>query len=417
MSQTFLIGINHQTADVSLRERLYIQKRELEVALSDIKALDGVEEVMILSTCNRLEIFCVAKSIEGVKAWLARTRYLSDETLDAHCYVHTQEAAIEHLIRVGCGLNSMFTGETQIFGQLKSAFAHAQSAEQTGDQLNALMPAIFAAVKHIRTDSHIGEHAISFGHLISKLAKSLFDDVSSCQVLLIGSGEMIETVATYLSALSTQPLTIANRTLSRALQLAHQYGGRAIPLSDLGHHLTKAAIVVCATSTTLPLIGKGLVEGVMAKRHGQPLLMIDLAVPRDIEPEVGKLPGIHLHNLDKMNAMRQSNAQRRDAAAAQAQAMIPEAVHTVQKALKPLACTNILKQYRHQGRRLVQAELDAAKLDLAGGKDPECVLEQLAHRLTQKLMHTPSSTLGSIDPDQDTDFARLAQHLLLPESH
>lgn len=411
----FLIGINYKSAALELRERLHFQKRELETALVAICRLDGINEAMILSTCNRLEILIAGDDAMPILNWLAETRHLSIATLTTHHYCHQGEAAIGHLLRVATGLDSMLTGETQIFGQLKSAYAVANAGGHIGERLSSLMPALFTATKAIRTESGIGMHATSFSHLISKQAKNLFGQLVDKQVLLIGSGEMIEQAGVYLHELTDQPLLIANRTIERGVQLAEKLGGKAISLSDITYHLPKADIVVTATSATLPLLGKGRVEGMIEARSNRPLLMIDLALPRDIEPEVGNLAEVYLYNLDDLNALRSKQEQERDASAKLAEAMLPEQINIIKQQLQEHACTAVLKAYRKQSEQICSSELAQAKLALAEGTDPETILEKLAHRLTQKLLHTPSIKLGEIDTHKDEKVAHLAKRILLED--
>ena len=407
------LGLNHQTAPVALRERVAFDAAALPAALAALRAQPGVEEAALVSTCNRTEIYAeVAEGAEDVPVrWLAASQGLEQESLSSYLYRHDDGDAVRHLFRVATGLDSMVLGEPQILGQVKEAWQAARSAGSLGKPLDRLFQQSFAVAKRVRTDTRIGAHPVSVAYAAVRLARQVFARLDQACVLLVGAGDTIELAARHLADAKVQRLLVANRTLEHAQQLAARHGGVALPLSELHRHLSEADIVISATASRLPVISREDVQAALAARRHRPMFLLDLAVPRDIAPEVSKLEDVYLYTVDDLEQAIEGNRASRREAAQQADAIIE------------LQCEHYLAWWRAQGRQdaLRQLRIDGeaardralakAGQELAAGEDPTAVMQRLAHQLTNRLLHAPSSALRQAALDGDVELLRAAEKL------
>ena len=407
------LGINHKTASVAVRERVAFTPEQLVEALQQLCALTSSREAAILSTCNRSELYIEqeALEVEQVLRWLADYHQLSLDELRACAYVHQDDSAVRHMMRVASGLDSMVLGEPQIFGQLKSAYAVAREAGTIGPLLGRLFQATFSTAKQVRTDTAIGENPVSVAFAAVSLAKQIFSDLHRSQALLIGAGETISLVARHLHDQGVKRIVVANRTLERASQLAEQFGAHAVLLSEIPNELVNSDIVISSTASQLPILGKGAVERALKLRKHKPIFMVDIAVPRDIEPEVGELDDIYLYSVDDLHEVIEENLKTRQGAAQVAEDLVLAGAEDFMLRLRELAAVDVLKSYRQQAERLRDDELAKAQRLLANGSSAEEVLLQLARGLTNKLLHAPSVQLKKMSAAGRLDALAMAQEL------
>lgn len=406
-------GINHRTAPVALREQVAFSPEQLPEALQDARHFMHTNEVAILSTCNRTELYC-ASNADYHKAleWLTGYHNLDQKLLNQHSYIHHDKAAVRHMMRVACGLDSMVLGEPQILGQMKSAYAQAQEAGTIGSLLSRLFQYCFTTAKQVRTNTAIGRQPVSIAYAATTLAKQIFADLSENTALLIGAGETIELVARHLHQQGLRNIIVANRTMSRAKLLADKFDGKPALLSDIPHLLPAADIVVSSTASPVPVLGKGSAERAIKKRKHRPIFMVDIAVPRDIEPEVTELPDIFLYTVDDLHDVIQDNMQQRQDAAREAELLIETGAFEFMSQLRSLDAVNILRSYRQNTETLRDIELEKAMLSLANGIPAEQVLTQFARSLTNKLMHTPSVELKKAAAEGQNSRLEWAEELL-----
>ncbi|HEX7937134.1 MAG TPA: glutamyl-tRNA reductase [Paraburkholderia sp.] len=401
--QLLTIGINHHTAPVALRERVAFPLEQIKPALDTFKSVwlgtttRTAPEAAILSTCNRTELYCATDDQavrEAAIQWLSRYHNLPIEELAPHVYALPQSEAVRHAFRVASGLDSMVLGETQIVGQMKDAVRTASEAGALGTYLNQLFQRTFAVAKEVRSTTEIGAQSVSMAAAAVRLAQRIFDKVSNQRVLFIGAGEMIELCATHFAAQQPRELVVANRTAERGTRLAERFNGRAIPLSELPARMHEFDIIVSCTASTLPIIGLGAVERAVKARRHRPIFMVDLAVPRDIEPEVGKLEDVFLYTVDDLGAIvREGNASRQ-AAVAQAESIIETRVQNFMQWLEARSIVPVIRHMHTQADVLRRAEVERAQKMLARGDDPAAVLEALSQALTNKLIHGPTHALN-----------------------
>jgi glutamyl-tRNA reductase len=401
--QLLTIGINHHTAPVALRERVAFPLDQIKPALATFKdlwrspAAPNAPEAAILSTCNRTELYCATDdrtAREAALQWLSKYHNMAVDELAPHVYALPQSEAVRHAFRVASGLDSMVLGETQILGQLKEAVRTASEAGALGTYLNQLFQRTFAVAKEVRGTTEIGAQSVSMAAAAVRLAQRIFEKVSTQRVLFIGAGEMIELCATHFAAQKPRELVVANRTAERGAKLAERFGGRSIPLSELPARMHEFDIIVSCTSSTLPIIGLGAVERAVKARRHRPIFMVDLAVPRDIEPEVGQLEDVFLYTVDDLGAIvREGNASRQ-AAVAQAEAIIETRVENFMHWLDARSIVPVIRHMHTQADALRRAELERGQKMLARGDDPAVVLEALSQSLTNKLIHGPTHALN-----------------------
>jgi len=404
-------GINHKTAPLALRERMVFAPEIMPEPLVDLLKQTSVREAAILSTCNRTELYCESDDVDSVIHWLQNHHKLSGSELNPCLYVHRDAAMVRHILRVASGLDSMVLGEPQIFGQVKTAVSFAHAAGTLGKQLRRLFHYVFSVSKAIRTQTAIGNHPISIAFAAVEHSKHIFADLSQTNVLLIGAGEMIELAARHLQAAGVKNFYVANRTLGRAEKLAQQIQGHAVILNNVPELLNKIEIVMTATASQLPIIGKGMVERAFKTRKHKPMFMVDLAVPRDIEPEVGELADVYLYTIDDLHAVIQKNLQHRQAAANQAELIIDDKTTHYMQSLKILETVPMIRSYRDKASHLRDVELHKAKRLLKNGFTPEETLERLARDLTNKLLHAPTVQLRHAAYEQRHEILALAKEL------
>ena len=391
----YAIGLNHTTAPVSIRERVTFGPDIVVAALRSLCEHPAVEEAVILSTCNRTEVYCCVQEdhTDSVRHWMAGFHGLVVNDIAPYLYHHSEDDAVNHLLSVACGLDSLVLGEPQILGQVKAAFQTATDAGQTGKTLKRLFQHAFNTAKQVRTDTAIGDSPVSVAFAAVSLARQIFSDISQQTALLIGAGETIELAARHLHQHGVGRIIVANRTVSRARDLAEEFAGYAIGLTELPAHLPEADIVIASTASPLPVLGKGAVERALKLRRHRPIFMVDIAVPRDIEPEVGELRDIYLYTVDDLQEVIQENLQSRQDAAEQAREIIDFQVNEFRAWLGSLDAVDLIQNYRANALVIRDEVLLKAQRMLESGKPPQEVMEYLANTLTNKLLHTPSSQL------------------------
>lgn len=414
------LGLNHTTAPLDLRGRFAFAVDQLAPALQGLRSnlalnTDQATEAAILSTCNRTEIYCAADQAATADTlrWLAQTGGVSPQELQSHTYLLEGDAAARHAFRVASGLDSMVLGEAQILGQLKDAVRAAEQAGALGSTLNQLFQRSFAVAKEVRTATEIGTHSISMAAASVRLAGQLFEDLKGIKVLFVGAGEMIELVVTHFAAKQPKTMAIANRSLERGEKLAGRFGAEVLRLAELPERLHEFDAVISCTASTLPLIGLGAVERALKKRKHRPMFMVDLAVPRDIEPEVKSLEDVYLYTVDDLASVVQAGQAQRQAAVADAEVIIDSGVQSFSHWLDQRDTVPLIQQLHSQADSWRDAELARARKMLAKGDDPEAVLESLAKGLTQKMLHGALAELRAADPTHREQTMQAVQRLFL----
>lgn len=419
--QLLAVGLNHTTAPVSLREKVAFPADQIGQAVAAARAWFGgnlsavkTSEAAILSTCNRTEIYAAGSMTDGIDAtahFLANYHKLPYSELRPYLYTLPQDNAVRHVFRVASGLDSMVLGEPQILGQMKDAVRQAEAAGGLGTYLHQLFQRTFAVAKEVRSTTEIGAHSVSMAAAAVRLSQRIFEKISEQNVLFIGAGEMIELCATHFSAQNPQSLTIANRTLERGELLAHRFSGRAIRLADLPEQLATFDIVVSSTASSLPIIGLGLVERAIKARRHKPMFMLDLAVPRDIEAEVGRLNDVFLYSVDDLGAAVQSGIENRQAAVAQAEAIIETRVQAFMHWVESRNMVPLIQELHETSESMRLAEVERARKLLARGEDIDTVLEALSKGLTAKFLHGPQQALHLAQGDERARLAALLPQL------
>jgi glutamyl-tRNA reductase len=390
----FTLGINHHSAPLAIRERVAFNAEKLHGALADLTHSQSVKEVAILSTCNRTEIYCSAETPELVIDWLSRYHQVDRADLAPYLYTHDQPDAIRHAFRVACGLDSMVIGEPQILGQMKDAVRLAEESGTLGTQLHKLFQRAFSVAKEVRSTTAIGANIVSMAAAGVHLAERIFESVEEQRILFIGAGEMIELCAAHFCARQPKQVTIANRTLERGRVLAERYNGTAIRLDELAEHLAQHDIIVSCTASPLPIIGLGMVERAVKARRHRPMFMVDLAVPRDIEVEVGELDDVFLYTVDDLAQVVESGRESRQAAVVEAETIIATRVQDFLGWLQARDTVPVIRSLRDSAERMRRHEIEHAMKLLAKGEDPQKVLEHLSQRLTNKFLHAPTQALN-----------------------
>lgn len=409
-------GLNHVSAPVSVRERVTFPIDVLKPALDGLRATFGqsVKEAAILSTCNRTEIYCAAdpQVSEHLPSWLADFNRLEAGSLQPHLYQYQQNDAVRHAFRVASGLDSMVLGEPQILGQMKDAVRAANEAGSLGTLLHQLFQRTFSVAKEVRSQTAIGAHSVSMAAAAVRLAERVFGDLSRANVLFIGAGEMIELCATHFAALKPAHMVVANRTLERAEVLASRFVAKTMTLADIPDKLADFDVIVSCTASSLPILGLGMVERATRSRRHRPMVMVDLAVPRDIETEVGRLADVYLYTVDDLGRMVQSGTDARRAAVVQAEAIIETRVQNFMHWLQNREIVPVIVDFQQAAEQVRQNELDRARRMLARGDNPELVLEQLAYGLTQKYLHGPMAALNRSESEERQQLISLLPRLL-----
>lgn len=411
----FAFGINHKTAPVSLREQASFAPERVADALSDLTARGGVGEAAILSTCNRTELYCglghIAAPSERAVDWFCDYLKLNTGDLRPHLYIHPGAEAVKHAFRVASGLDSMILGEPQILGQMKQAFAVAHKAGATGKILNRLFQQTFSVAKQVRTDTAIGASPVSVAFAAVSLAKQIFDKLSEQTVLLIGAGDTIELAARHLHEQGVRRIIVANRTLERAQTLAAPYRADAITLAEMSERLGEADIVISSTASQLPILGKGAVEQALRQRKHRPMFMVDIAVPRDIEPQVAELEDVYLYTVDDLQGVVQENMASRHEAAKEAEQIIDLQVAQFMRWMQSLDAVPTIRALRDNTDALREIEIERARRALARGEDANKVIAELARALTNKFTHAPTAALQRADRDGNAGLIEAARRL------
>ena len=388
-----IVGINHTSAPVEMREQVAFTPEQLVDALKTLAHHADLSEVAILSTCNRTEVIATSPSIDtqAIVNWLANYHGLNVTDLSPSIYEKLNKDAALHAVRVACGLDSMVIGEPQILGQVKEAYEHARRIGTLGTELQHLSQTTFRIAKRVRTETSIGENTVSVASTAVTLAGRLFSDLPACHILLIGAGDTSELVGQHLLSAGINQITIANRTLENARRLAHELGGTAIDLQSIPAKLPEADIVIASTAARLPVLGKGVVERALKSRKHRPILMVDLAVPRDIEPEVAQLRDIYLYSVDDLQEIIEANLSDRQQAADAAEQIVTEEVSAYRSRHETRHVDATMVRFRALHENIKQDELNKALSRLERGVDPAEVMSQLANQLTNKFLHAPSA--------------------------
>lgn len=409
--QLFAFGINHQTAPLELRERVVFSAENLVQALRDLVDRNPVKEAAIISTCNRTEVYCQTDEPRRALNWLADYHKLQTRNLDPYVYQFPREQAVKHAFRVASGLDSMVLGEPQILGQFKDAVRTAEQAGTLGLLLNKLFQRTFSVAKAVRSETEIGASTVSMASAAVRFAERIYPTVTEQSALFIGAGEMIELTATHFGARHPRHMTFANRTVERAQQLAERFRGRAISLNDLPSQLATHDIIVSCTASMLPIIGKGVVESALRARKHRPLLIVDLAVPRDVEAEVGALDDVFLCTVDDLGRMAREGLDRRESAVAQAEAIIETQVGDFMQWLDNRELVPTIRALRDDAERARRAEVERAVRLLSRGENPQQVLEQLSHSLTNKFLHAPTHALNHANDEDREQLVTMLKRL------
>ena len=410
-----VLGLNHHSASLEIREKLAFPQESQAEALADLAAQPGVAEAVLVSTCNRTEVYCRADDAAAARAWLVQAGSRAGVDLDALLYAHSEQAAVRHAFRVAAGLDSMVLGEPQILGQVKQAVRTAEAAGTLGSQLGRLFQQTFAVAKQVRTETALGAHSISMASAALKLAHNLFGDLSRTRMLLIGVGEMVELAATYFVPQQPRSVVVANRTLSRGEEFARRFGARAMRLADLPAHIAEFDIVITGTASSLPILGLGLIERALKLRRRRPMFIVDFAVPRDVEAEVARLEDVFLYTIDDLGKIVAEGAETRRAAAAEAEVIVSREVEVFRAWQGSRSAVPAIVELRRRADQYREAELARAKQRLARGDDPAAVMEALAKGLANKFLHHPSQALSRA-PETERENLMRAIETLYPQS-
>jgi len=392
--QLFTFGINHQTAPLDVREQIAFNAETMDVALRDLIGNGAAKEATILSTCNRTEVYCSTHEPTQAINWLASYHHLAANDIEPYIYRLPQEQAVKHAFRVASGLDSMVLGEPQILGQMKQAVRQAEQAGTMGFLLHKLFQRTFSVAKDVRTQTEIGANLVSMAAAAVKLAERIYPSIADQRVLFIGAGEMIELNAVHFAARNPKQITVANRTLERAQTLARRINGHAVTLNELPEQLAQHDIIVTCTASTLPILGKGMVERALKARKHRPLFIVDLAVPRDVEAEVSELDDVFLYTVDDLSEVVRDGLDARQGAVKEAEVIIDSGVSDFVHWMESRGVVPTIRALRDHAERQRRAEMEKALRALAKGENAEKVLESLSSALTNKFLHAPTQALN-----------------------
>jgi glutamyl-tRNA reductase len=410
----YVLGINHHSSPLEIREKLAFPAERQADALSDLARQPGIAEAVLVSTCNRTEVYLRSDDASSAGSWLEAEAARTGITLAGHLYVHAGEAAVRHAFRVAAGLDSMVLGEPQILGQVKQSVRNAENVGALGPLLGRLFQRTFSVAKEVRSRTALGAQSISMAATACRLAQNVFGDLSRTRVCLVGVGEMVELAATYFAAQRPAALVVANRTLARGEEFASRFSAEAIGLGELPARLAEFDVIVTGTASTLPIIGKGLIETALKARRRKPMFIVDFAVPRDVEAEVATLEDVFLYTIDDLGAIVQEGAESRRGAAAEAEAIVERHVGAFREWQEARAAVPAIVELRRRADQYREMELAKAKSRLARGEDPGAVLEALAMGLANKFVHHPSQALSRAPVEERETLAR-AIEALYPE--
>jgi glutamyl-tRNA reductase len=409
--QLFAFGVNHHTAPVSIRERVAFAAERMDDALHDLVSCPPIREAAILSTCNRTEVYCHTTDPEAPVDWLSGYHKLPQSEVEPYLYRLPQGEAARHAFRVASGLDSMVLGETQILGQIKNAVKTAEQAGTLGLLLHKLFQRTFSVAKEVRTATDIGASSVSMSAAAVRLAERIFPSIAEQNVLFIGAGEMIELCMAHFAARHPKRILVANRTAERARPLAERFNAGVIALNDLPEHLALYDIVITSTASPLPILGKGLVERAIKTRRHKPLFMVDLAVPRDVEEEVGELDDVFLYSVDDLGQVVREGQDQRQGQVIQAEAIIETSVQDFLHWMGAREFVPTIRSLRDHAERHRRHELERAHRLLDKGISPEEVLDQVSRALTNKLLHAPTHALHHVSDDERESLARLISRI------
>ena len=411
------LGINHQTAPVDIREKIAFSPEQMSGALRELQVLPAVNESVIVSTCNRTEVYCDAAedSHPVISGWLSKFHQIEESSLAPYLYQHSNHEVARHLFRVAAGLDSMVLGEPQILGQLKTSYDRARSGKSINTILDRLFQHSFSAAKRVRTDTKIGSHPVSVAFSAVNLTKQIFGDLGQLRALLIGAGETSELVARHLKSQGIGSIVIANRSLAKTRLLAQTLGATAVPISSVPEQLVHSDIVISSTASQLPVLGKGAAEAALKQRRHRPIFMVDLAVPRDIERQVGDLEDIYLYTVDDLKNVVDENIRSRELAAIAAQEIINLEVTSFTQWLKTYQSANHIRQLRNNAETIKKHCIEKAMTQFEQDKDIEKALLTLANTLTNKMLHAPTIEMRKAIKADDQATIRLLQSLIFTE--
>ncbi|EKS1845048.1 glutamyl-tRNA reductase [Cronobacter muytjensii] len=410
------LGINHKTAPVSLRERVTFSPDTLDQALESLLSQPMVQGGVVLSTCNRTELYLSVEEQDNLHdklvRWLCDYHKLDEAEVRNSLYWHHDNDAVSHLMRVASGLDSLVLGEPQILGQVKKAFADSGRGHANASELERMFQKSFSVAKRVRTETDIGASAVSVAFAACTLARQIFESLSTVTVMLVGAGETIELAARHLREHHVQKMIIANRTRERAQRLADEVGAEVIGLGEIDERLKDADIIISSTASPLPIIGKGMMERALKARRNQPMLLVDIAVPRDVEPEVGKLANAYLYSVDDLQSIIQHNMAQRKAAAVQAESIVEQEAHEFMAWLRAQSVSETIREYRAQAEQVREELTSKALVALRAGGDAEAIMQDLARRLTNRLIHTPTKSLQQAARDGDDERLHILRNSL-----
>ena len=406
-------GLNHTTAPLEVREKVTFDEGMLCDALNELTGETGIDEAAILSTCNRTEIYCTLNTVDQDWPidWFSGYHGCRKNELHDYLYTHPDAGAVKHVLRVASGLDSMVVGEPQVLGQLKRAYRTAREAGSIGKMLNRLFQHSFKVAKDVRSNTMIGSHPVSVAYAAVRLARQIFGDLSRHTALLIGAGETIELAAKHLHDSGLHKMIIANRSPERAQKLGQQYSAYAITLNEIPRHLDEADIVISSTASRRPLLRKDMIEAAVLERRHKPVFILDIAVPRDVEPEVGELEDVYLYSVDDLKSIIDDNIKSRREAVKQAEQIIDTEVAQFMDWVNSQDAVATIRALRNQAQRVRADVLEAALQKLRQGAAPEDLLQEVTHNLTNKLIHPPSARLNKYEGSQQDDLLRAVRDL------
>ncbi len=403
----FVVGLNHHSAPVAVREQLAVAAPEVPAMLRALVAAGvGVREAALLSTCNRTECYVATDDPQALIAWWLRQCAADEAQVRPHLFVRPELEGVRHAFRVASGLDSMVLGETQIVGQFKEAMRLAEEAGTLGTHVGAVMRQALSVAKEVRTNTQIGANVISMAAAAVRLSERVFGPVAQQNVLFVGAGEMIEVCAAHFAGQRPRRLAIVNRTLPRAQALAARFGGEAHPLAQLPDLLPAFDTVVASTASPLPIIGLGMVERALTRRRHRPMVMVDLAVPRDVEPEVGALDDVFLYAVDDLAAIVREGMASRQQAVAEAERIVAARLEEFAAWVRAREMAPLIRRLRQKAEAIAAAERERALARLRAGADPQAVVEALVHALTNKWLHAPSAALREAPPEAHAELLR-----------
>lgn len=425
----FALGVNHQTASVELREQIAFNPERLKTLLAEQSQCAHLNDMVVVSTCNRTEVYAMADNADMVLDWLAQTNGVDVKQLANHVYRYENTEAVSHLMRVASGLDSLMLGEPQILGQVKTALSLAKDVDTVSQDLNKIFEYAFYAAKRVRSETAVGSHAVSMGYAVAQLALQVFSKPEKLTVMVVAAGEMNSLVAKHLAEMGVAKILICNRGQERAEALAQEISHRVsveiIPFDELANNLHRADVICSCTGSLHQVIAFADVKVALKKRRYQQMLMVDLAVPRDIDPKVDSLDGVYLYGVDDLQSVIDDNLAQRRQAAVEAEIMVNQLVTQLVTQQKIHQAGGVISHYREQGEQQAQEELAFALEHLKAGESAEKVLEDFAHRLTQKLLHPTSMLLRNAAQDEDPShlewlqehLSEIFDHQRKPKSH